>query len=120
MSIYTGWLSTATILNVAFYLKSLGKDTGNTNVPNEIFWSKIILSVAFLIYNSYSLVERNPLFGAVFVWVLLAIKDKQKDLTELTSFIETLLPLHVISDLLIGAFSYYEYRTGTITHGLFF
>jgi hypothetical protein len=73
-SIYSGWLTTATILNVAFLLKSLGVDTGNTNVSNEVFWSKIILSVAFVIYNAYSYQARNPLFGAVFIWVLEAIK----------------------------------------------
>jgi hypothetical protein len=119
MSIYAGWLTTATILNATFFLKSLGVDHGNTNVPNEIFWSKSILSVAFVIYNSYSAIERNPLFGAVFIWVLAAIKANQSDLTDLTSFIDTLMPLQVISDILIGAYSYYEYRAGTITHGLF-
>jgi len=73
-----------------------------------------------VIYNSYSAIERNPLFGAVFIWVLLAIKANQKDLTELTDFIDVLLPAHVISDLSIAAYSYWEYRTGTITHGLFY
>jgi hypothetical protein len=114
MSIYAGWLTTATILNSAFLLKSLGFD--QHNVKNEIFWSKTILSVAFIIYNSYSFIERNPLFGAIFIWVLVAIKDNNSDLR---SFIDTLLPLHIISDILIGAYSYYEYRAGTITHGLF-
>jgi len=52
MSIYAGWLTTATILNACFFLKSLGIDADN--VKNEIMWSKIILSVAFVIYNAYS------------------------------------------------------------------
>jgi len=123
MSIYGGWLTTATILNVCFLLKSIGVDTGNTNVPNEIFWSKAILSVAFLIYNSYSSIERNPLYGAVFIWVLTAIQSnikKNEELADLFDFIHLLLPLHIITDILIGAYSYYEYRVGTITHGLFF
>ena len=73
MSIYSGWLTAATILNVTFFLKSLGFD--HNNVQNEIFWSKLILTVAFGIYNAYSYIERNPLFGAVFIWVLVSIKD---------------------------------------------
>lgn len=113
MSIYTAWLCTATILNVSFYLKSLGEGIWN---GHEMFWSKLILAVAFIIYNSYAAYERNPLFGAIFVWVLYSIKDNQKALAD---YIDTLLPLHIISDILIGAYSYYEYRAGTITHGLF-
>lgn len=123
MSIYGGWLTTATILNVCFLLKSLGVDSGDSNVPNEIFWSKAVLTVAFLIYNSYSAIERNPLYGAVFIWVLTAIKSNLKgkdELAGLFDFVDHLLPLHIISDILIGAYSYYEYRAGTITHGLFF
>jgi len=111
MSIYAGWLSSATILNVVFFLKSIGLNT------NENLWTKIVLSIAFLIYNSYSFTERNPLFGAVFIWALIAIKDNHKDLED---FIGILLPVHAGADLLIGGFSLYEYFTGSITHGLFF
>lgn len=74
-SLYVGWLTAASILNVCFLLKSLGIDEGNTNVDNEMFWSKAVLIVALILYNAYSFVGRNPLFGAVFIWVLLAIKD---------------------------------------------
>jgi len=84
-----------------------------------MFWSKAVLIVALVLYNAYSFVGRNPLFGSVFIWVLFAIKDFQKEYTDLTSFINVLLPVHVVTDLLIGAFSYYEYHSGKITHGLF-
>jgi len=59
-------------------LKSLGIDEKNTDVPNEMFWSKVILVVALFLYNAYSFVGRNPLFGLIYVWVLLAIRDFQK------------------------------------------
>jgi len=74
-TIYVGWLTAASILNVCFLLKALGIDEKNTDVPNEILWSKIILVVALIIYNAYSFVARNPLFGLIYVWVLFAIKD---------------------------------------------
>jgi len=123
MSIYAGWLTTATILNLCFFLKSIGFDLNDINMPiNEILLSKIFLTVAFLFYNSYSAIERNPLFGAVFIYVLIAIKSKASgkvDTGDLVDFIDLLLPVHMITDTLIGAYSFYEYRAGTIDHGLF-
>jgi len=118
-SIYVGWLTAASILNVCFLLKALGVDPQNTNVDNEMFWSKAVLIVALVLYNAYSFAGRNPLFGSVFIWVLLAIKDFQSEYTTLVNFINVLLPVHVVADLLIGAFSVYEWKTGKITHGLF-
>ena len=121
-SIYAGWLTTATILNVAFFLKSLGVDTGNTNIPNEVFWSKIILSVAFVIFNVYSYQARNPLYGAVFLWVLDAIKSNSvdKEIPELVNFIDLLFPLHIVSEVFNFMSLYWEFKHGTPTHGLFF
>jgi len=74
-SIYVGWLTAASILNVCFVLKGFGVDPQNTDVPNEMFWSKVILLVALVLYTAYTFVGRNPLFGIIYVWVLLAIKS---------------------------------------------
>jgi hypothetical protein len=35
----------------------------------------IMLWVAFGIYATFTLKENNPLFGAVFIWVLIVIKE---------------------------------------------
>jgi hypothetical protein len=84
-----------------------------------MWWSKVILVVAFVLYNAYSFVGRNPLFGSIFIWVLFAIKDFQSEYTTLTEFISVLIPMHIVMEVLIGGYSYYEYYTGKITHGLF-
>jgi len=65
-----GWVTAALILNVAFTLKSWG-----WKGDFEVTVSVIILWIALVIYIVYSFLERNPLFGAVFLWVLTAIKD---------------------------------------------
>ena len=67
LSILSGWVTAATILNVSIFLKSCGLDSG------EETWGIIILIVAYFIYCAFTLLERNPLFGLIFVWVLAAI-----------------------------------------------
>lgn len=69
-SIYSGWVTAATILNVTFIFKSAGWES------NEEELTIIILSVAFLIYSLASFMERNPVYGAVFIWVLAAINSE--------------------------------------------
>jgi len=72
-TIYTAWVLAATIIGVASFLKSAG-------LLNKIFaettWTCILLWIAFIIYNVTTYVEKNPLFGAVFIWVLFGIYVK--------------------------------------------
>ena len=44
-SIYSGWITAASILNVSFTLKSLGYDSNEEQFAIYILW------VAFVIYN---------------------------------------------------------------------
>jgi benzodiazapine receptor len=73
-SIYSGWVTAATILNVGQLLKKVGWDSADTTVV-----SYIILSVALLIYSAFTVLERNPLYGAVFIWVLAALNRENID-----------------------------------------
>jgi len=41
---------------------------------SQTTWTVIILYVALVIYVLASFMERNPGFGAVYIWVLFAIK----------------------------------------------
>ena len=54
------------------YTGKLGKGDYESTVTCVILW------IAFGIYATFTLKENNPLYGAVYVWVLIAIKDKQK------------------------------------------
>ena len=77
-SIYSGWVTAATILNATFLLKFFGVED-----PEGVFWSLIneeqatiiILYVATFIYNLASYTEMNPLYGSVFIWVVTAIRS---------------------------------------------
>lgn len=73
-SLYTGWVTAHSIVNVAFFLKAVGMKDQNAGF-SETTWCIIILYVALVIFILASLMERNPLYGAVYIWVLFAIKN---------------------------------------------
>ena len=76
-SIYSGWVTAATILNVCFVLKSFGMKDPNV-LGGRLTEEQItipILWVAMIIYNIYSYREMNPLYGTVFIWVITAIRN---------------------------------------------
>ena len=74
-SIYSGWVSAATILNVSYMLKSYGLEDGNIPWFTEETAGVAILYVAFAIYNVAAYSERNPLYGSVLIYVTYAIYD---------------------------------------------
>lgn len=67
-SIYIGWVTAASILNVTYVLLSSGMKN------NHVAWGKAILCVAYIVYAAYGFIERNPLYSFVFIIVLLGIK----------------------------------------------
>jgi hypothetical protein len=71
-SLYAGWVTSATLLNVSYVLASLGVREPKYN---EEKWTVVILWIAFAIYNVASFSERNPLYGAVYIWTILAIRN---------------------------------------------
>lgn len=75
-SIYSGWVTAATILNVAYFLKAAG--LADPNILWGLDEEKItvaVLWVALVIYNLRAYWDRNPLYGSVFIWVILAIRN---------------------------------------------
>ena len=72
LSIYSGWVTAATILNATFTLKSFGMKDPELGSFDEEKWSILVLYVALVIYNIASWREKNPVFGCVFIWVLQA------------------------------------------------
>ena len=79
LSLYSGWLTAATILVVTTILQDLGMVDPNILVGNEQQWTVAVLWIALVIYNVAQYSEKNPIFGAVFVWALLAITTEQAD-----------------------------------------
>merc|ERR1711907_684071 len=60
-----------------------------------------VLWVALVIYNLASYMERNPLYGSVFIWVLLAIRNEimtnKAHFTMILDTVNALLVIHGIS-----------------------
>merc|ERR1719183_707329 len=77
-SLYAGWLTAATILNTTIILRSYG--VNQSTLPWGITEEQVtiaILWVAFVIYNARAYVDWNPLYGSVFIWVIIAIYYNQ-------------------------------------------
>ena len=116
-SIYSGWVTAATILNVAFMLKYFG--VADPNIPSfdEEQITIGVLFVALAIYNLASYVELNPLFGSVFIWVLVAIRANVVDkYTTLEKYTEYMTLFQVMSMAALWTFtattSIYDVDTG--------
>ena len=65
------------VINVGVMLKAFGVD--NSTLPadfNEEMISVITLWVAFVFYELFSYATRDPLFGAMYLFLLVAIWDK--------------------------------------------
>jgi hypothetical protein len=74
-SLYSGWVTTATILNVTFCFKGVGfreekMDMSESTVACFILW------IAEIIYIVASYREQNVVFGSVWIWAAFAILDR--------------------------------------------
>jgi len=119
-SLYSAWLCAANILQVAYILKAAGLDV------DQIAWSKAILIIAYVIYAGYTFIERNPLFGLVFIWVLTWIRASQHVGTEQERSVEIaelctrLMWIHWVTLAAATGLVAYEISSKTISHGLLF
>jgi len=92
-SIYSGWVTAATILNTAYMLKSWGMTDDKNRVRpftggdwvawdwanfmmdylTEEHWTIVAGWGAFIFYNLIAWEERNPVYGSVLLWAGSAI-----------------------------------------------
>jgi len=73
-SVYLGWISIATIANVAAFLLSIGYR--GTPFPEQA-WAVAVLGVGLAIAAWFVLTRRDPAYGLVFVWAYAGIVAKQ-------------------------------------------
>lgn len=97
-SVYSGWVTCATVLNSVYMLMSWGavdrmkmsvaKNNGNgwwswlspiMGVLNENTWSIVILWCVEIFFEVLSWWMRNPIWGSVFTWAGAAILNNQID-----------------------------------------
>jgi hypothetical protein len=108
-TLYTGWVTAATILGVTFFLLSLGMKNPNAGF-DESTWSVIILWVALVIYVAASVYERNPLYAAVFIWVVFAIKAKQLPYSDIQINCIIIVTITILSVLTMAGWNLYSLK----------
>jgi len=118
-TLYTGWVTAATILNVSFFLKSVGMKEGSAGFSESV-WTCVILWVAFVIYCTATIVERNPLFGCVYFWVVSAIRDKQIEDENIKLNTMIILIVLAVYMTLVTSFMIYEKCKGKCNRGLLY
>ena len=126
LSIYSGWLTAASILNVVLMLKFFGVEDPDLTWLDEEQLSVGLLWIALGIYNLASYIELNPLFGAIFLWVIFTIRNKVMDerpeKTMLISNLEYIGVTHLLTmtGLLSSLSTVSIYDVGDLTRGLFY
>lgn len=100
-SIYSGWVTAATILNATYMLKSWGLNETDVDWLNEEYAAVAMVWIAFVVYNLATYIDRNPLYGAVFIWVITAIRnnvvENKSELTTLETNADWITVIHSIS-----------------------
>ena len=72
-SIYCGWICSIIYPNGAFFFKAIGiRGDWIENLYTFMF-----VVAASVIYIAFCFLERNPLFGLIFIWTLWGIHEKQ-------------------------------------------
>lgn len=106
-SIYAGWLTAATILNVSFVLLGFGLKGPGLFLSEETFGC-IMIWVAFAIYNFTAYWDRNPVYGLVFLWANGAIYERvTREKSQMTNLsLQSLIALCLHAASMLGLTSY--------------
>lgn len=124
LSIYTGWLTSATILNFTATLKEFGFSGFEWYSEEAI--TITVLYVAFAIYTITAYFELNPVYGLVFAWVALGIRNEIINeipkYTNLLANVEVIGFLHLLSMTGLSAYLTAEAinGVGSDRKGIFF
>lgn len=73
ISIYGGWVTGASIVNVSSMLVSWKVSDINSIAWTEAGWCCLMLSIALVVYTTFTIRKLDPIFGAVLIWVGVAI-----------------------------------------------
>ena len=110
--LYSGWITVATIANIAAYLSKIGWDGG---FLSEEIWTIIMILAATLI-NAIIIFKRNMReFALVGVWALFAIFVRHNG--ELNSVAYTALAGAIVLFLLAGYHGYKNRETNPFVRG---
>ena len=107
-SIYTGWMVITVALNVTFIFKSFGMEDPKDILFNEEDWAVIILWTLALIYILCTIYYKNPLVGAIYIWVLIGVKTYKKEYEFLQKNVLIIMIIHSV--FIVGYTAYAIYK----------
>lgn len=112
-SIFCGWVTSATILNITYLFRIFG-------VSDHEKVSIFTLWLAFIVYNAVTFVERNPVYGAVYIWTTHTIKRNiEMNKPELESLLKHVKIINVLQIATILGFTGY-FVFNPASNGLFY
>jgi len=100
MSIYSGWLTTATILGAAIMFKTWG--FSEANGWNEDAFTVALLWIGFVAYTVNTFLNRDPLFGSVFVWACFGIRSRCLDVRPSDLIATNLMIIIIAMSIYVG------------------
>lgn len=116
-SIYSGWLTSATILNISFVLQAFGLKGPDLAISEEA-WGVAIVWIAFALYNLISYWEKDPVYGAVYIWALGAIfaevNETKSDMSDLWYNSLIALCIHAVSMMFLSTYLVFEWGEDVI------
>lgn len=95
MSIYSGWLTAATILGASNLLKNIGMS--EENGWDEELGTVIMSWIAFGVFAAATSINQDPVYGAVLVWAATGIRAENVLESDLVS-----MSLDAIRVLMLG------------------
>lgn len=100
--LYSGWITVATIANIALYLTKIGLDGA---FLTEVQWTMVLIVIATLI-NLVIIYKRNMReFAAVGVWALFAIYIRHQDSLEILAYTALACSAILLSVILFHGYS---------------
>jgi len=75
-SMYTGWVTSATIVSVTTFLVNIGFNNPQF-ILSDTHWAVLVLLVALSIYSATVITRKDLIFGAVGIWTLIGILAEQ-------------------------------------------
>ena len=76
MSVYSGWLTVASILSFSIMLEDAGMT--DDNGWDEESWTIGMLWIAFLVFTLTTYLNNDPVYGAVLVWASFGIRSENE------------------------------------------
>ena len=123
-SMYSGWVTAATVLNAFIMLKSLGGQTLGGVVTEE----QLAIGVLWTVYALYAVgtfVGKNPAYGSILIWVAIAIGARQSSYSDIVNSSTAIAIIQGIEMVaywaVLGTMAYYnvgETSTASMFYGL--